>query len=158
MSTPLVVETGLGIAGANSYASVEQADAFLDIEGAAGWLLTTTAEKTRLLQLASRMIDQQVTFIGTAKLVTTQGLDCPTLEMTPIEFDIVRRACIYLAADIGTGAYSGTSVDVSSISLPNFSVTTRSTSIGTRFTPRVDRYLELVTLRGTGSCHFITRI
>lgn len=157
MST-LVVETGTGIVGANSYASVADADAFLDIEGATAWVTTTTAEKTRLLQLASRMIDQQVTYIGTAKLVPTQGLDAPTDIMVDIEFDILRRATIYLASDIGTGAYSGTSVDVSSISLPNFSVTTRATSDGARFTPRVDRYLGLITKSGIGNGNFITRI
>lgn len=59
MATTFVVETGAGIAGANSYLSVADADQYHENVGtaAASWSSKTTAEKQQALRDATEYLD-----------------------------------------------------------------------------------------------------
>lgn len=75
---PLVVETGAGLADANAYAAVAQADAFLDGDAVrrSAWAALSTTDKEALLISATRALDHAFHFVGD-KASTAQALEWP---------------------------------------------------------------------------------
>ena len=77
MSLTLTKETGTGLAGANSYADVADADAYF--EGhlyASAWAAADTATKAAALVMATRLVDSQFQFNG-FRAHDTQALQWP---------------------------------------------------------------------------------
>lgn len=73
----LVVETGVGLTGADSYASVEAADAYwLSMGGNAAWTAANTLSKEVALRRASEFVDIQF-FTSLNRKRNTQGLIVP---------------------------------------------------------------------------------
>lgn len=111
----LVVETGAGLANAESYASVAEADAYLAAVGNAVWGPLITADKETALRRATRYMQGEYggRWLG-LKATVTQALDHPRRDVpvadvynepgtvTYYESDelivAVRNACIELAA------------------------------------------------------------
>lgn len=89
-------ETGTGVAGANSYASVEQADAYFQLRGNEQWEGLQLEEKQRALVNASDYMDLRwgSRYIG-KRYSTTQGLLWPRIltTMPPVYPDTLIRAC-----------------------------------------------------------------
>lgn len=80
MAFVFIVEDGSGLAAANSYASVAEAnDYFAGRLYATAWGGADTADKEKALVLASLAIDAQVRFYG-GRLKQTQGLQWPRVE------------------------------------------------------------------------------
>ena len=87
MATTFLVETGAGVADANTYAAVADADQYLeDHRNSTVWSGLSTAQKQDALRMASRAIDawyqmrwkgRQVNPHQTSSGVDTQGLDWP---------------------------------------------------------------------------------
>lgn len=94
----LIVETGVGITGADSFASVAEADAFWAGRPSQGadWLALTTPRKEECLRDATDLISMRLTS-GTA----IGGLPWPWVDVDVIAFDLsrIKRATI-LAADV----------------------------------------------------------
>lgn len=102
----LIVELGTGVLAAESYLSVEEADAYFTSFANEDWLAATEAEKEVALRTASRDIDLLwgATFTGTM-FTTTQGLYFPrTIQGVPLN---LKRATAEMALMI-LGGYSGT--------------------------------------------------
>lgn len=109
---PLIVETGLGLASAESYASVDQASAYHSARGAAEW--DTVEDQEAALRKATDYMVQNYRLSWKGHRVTSeQALDWPRYEcydtdrflipsnVVPIE---VRNACIELALKVTTEA------------------------------------------------------
>lgn len=96
---PLVVETGFGIIGAESYASVAEADAYWGQRGGnPAWAAASQEAKEGALRLASEHIDM-FHLSGRPAFVDGQGLAFP-FEDEPITLSTitaVKRATIKLA-------------------------------------------------------------
>lgn len=77
MALVLTVEDGSGIAGANSYASVADADGYAEahVDGAA-WIAAITANKERALVMATRLLDFAMNWKGT-RVNANQALAWP---------------------------------------------------------------------------------
>ena len=104
----LLVETGEGILDAESYVSVEEADAYFALYGNEDWAAAEEPAKEIALRTASRDIDLLwgATFTGTI-FTTTQGLYFPrTVEGVPLN---LKRATAEMALMI-LGGYSATAV------------------------------------------------
>lgn len=73
-----VVEDGTSVAGSNSYVTVAFADDYFAIDSTVSvtWAAYLTAEKERLLQLASRILDQKVKWKG-KRFVETSSMRWP---------------------------------------------------------------------------------
>ena len=71
-----VVEDGTGVAGANSYATVAEGNAFDDAQFHAASWPSVTADKEKALATATRIIDQQFLWNG-QKGTEEQGLQWP---------------------------------------------------------------------------------
>lgn len=157
---PLIEETGVGVTGANSYVSAIGAAGLLEIEASSVWTNASLVERERVLILASRILDEQVVFRGTKRLTETQGLDFPTDVSTAQDLKILQMATSLLAVDILSGTYSAEGkLDIQSISLPNFSVTTRSSGINyAKFSSRIERLLAVLATNSSGTNNFITRV
>lgn len=81
----LVPEDGSGLAGANSYASVADGNAYH--QGhlyATKWTAATDTQKIAALVMATRLIDAYCRFAGSRK-TTTQPLQWPRIEAVDIE-------------------------------------------------------------------------
>lgn len=78
MAFTFLVEDGTGLTGANSYATVAEADDYLvaNIHVAPIWAALDTASKEYLLAWASRYLDQRATWNGD-RMVNTSGLRWP---------------------------------------------------------------------------------
>ena len=78
MSFTFTVETGAGLASANSYGSVSEMDdyAAVDVNYAASWAAFDSDEKEKRLAWASRVLDQKTSWRGT-KAVAESGLRWP---------------------------------------------------------------------------------
>jgi hypothetical protein len=77
MAVTLIVETGAGLANANSYASLGDADAYHQAHlHADDWLAATVETKSAALVWASRLLDEAVDWHG-VKAVTLSGLRWP---------------------------------------------------------------------------------
>lgn len=108
MAFTFVVEDGTGLADANSYASVEEADDYLtaNIHVFPKWTLLSLEEKQHLLVWGSRHLDQRADWNGTKK-VADSGRRHPRCGLidrdgNPISPDIVavpvKQAAIEMAA------------------------------------------------------------
>lgn len=65
MAVVLIVEDGTGVANANTYASRATGDAFADAHlYATNWTSATDARKDAALAMATRLIDQEIQFVG----------------------------------------------------------------------------------------------
>lgn len=75
----LVLETGEGLDDANSYVSRDEADAYyaIDLVFAPTWAAFTDEEKDTRLIWATRLMDQQCTFLGYPTYPTVQALRWP---------------------------------------------------------------------------------
>lgn len=82
MAFAFLVETGVGLAEANSYASVEFADTYLSInvQQFAAWDALSPTEKQHLLARASQYLDRMIRWNGT-KVVEDSGLRWPRAEV-----------------------------------------------------------------------------
>ena len=119
---PFVVENGTGITGANSYATVAELDAYAefryDMTGK-----STQDKQSALVVASSDWLDGQHTFNG-EKLVSTQGLDFPTVgDGLP---DAIKEAALKAALLQIQGLLM---VDLTSISTTG-EVTSESKSVG----------------------------
>jgi hypothetical protein len=93
----LVIETGFGVALADSYVSVEDADAYwARMGGDPAWSTATTQQKEVALRRASEFVDIQF-FTARARRVTTQGLMWPGPDDTYMVEPLVQRAVLILA-------------------------------------------------------------
>jgi hypothetical protein len=82
MPITVIVETGEGLADANSYASVAEADSFheTNVHSAAKWAVMTSDQKAMSLITATRILDQQWQWNGYKKSVT-QALQWPRVQV-----------------------------------------------------------------------------
>lgn len=76
MSIVLVVETGSGVSGANTYISATDADLYQANRGRSSWALLSADSKATALIKATEAIDAQYPWIG-VKMTRTQGLQWP---------------------------------------------------------------------------------
>ncbi len=77
MALILIKETGAGLANANSYADLADANAYHDGHlYASAWTAATDAQKSTALVMASRLIDAEFQFNGT-RTVESQSLQWP---------------------------------------------------------------------------------
>lgn len=108
----LVVEDGTGIVTANAYASVEEVDEILAVNVHSKWSVISDAEtKEKLIQWASRILDQRVKWHG-RKLHQTSGLAWPRVcardrEGFPIEDNIVPLVVKVAVAELADHLLSG---------------------------------------------------
>jgi hypothetical protein len=87
MALVLVKEDGSGLAGANSYASAVDGDAYHDGHlYASAWTAATTGNKEKGLVMATRVIDALFRFNG-FKRMTTQALQWPRRECPDVDSD-----------------------------------------------------------------------
>ncbi|AZF88138.1 head-tail connector protein [Microcystis phage Me-ZS1] len=73
---PIIVENGLGLVDAESYASVAEADTYHSNFGNTAWASLTTEAKENALRRATQYIDTAYRFWG-EKLSTEQALEFP---------------------------------------------------------------------------------
>jgi hypothetical protein len=88
MALTLTVEDGTGLAGANSFATVAEADTYH--EGhlyASGWTGATTEQKEAALVMATRLLDRKTKWPGTRNS-STQALAWPRSDGECDGFDI----------------------------------------------------------------------
>jgi hypothetical protein len=78
MAFVFTVEDGTGLAGANSYASLDEADDYLtaNIHVYTKWAALTDENKESLLAFASRVLDQRTSWLG-EKAVAASALRWP---------------------------------------------------------------------------------
>lgn len=78
MAFIFTVETGVGLTGANSYVSLDEADDYLiaNIHVYPTWAALTDENKESLLAFASRVLDQRTSWLG-EKTVAGSGLRWP---------------------------------------------------------------------------------
>lgn len=81
----MIVETGIGIADANSYADIDFADTFHADRGNASWAEASQVKREQALIRATDYIDRNYIFSGVA-LSKDQALQAPRLEgsMKPV--------------------------------------------------------------------------
>lgn len=104
-----VVEDGSGVAFANSYVTLDEADDYLSIKGASAdaWIALTDEEKEEYLMWATRLLDQRADFEGhltyTDPLQTLRwprsgvmGRDCISVEIDVIP-NPIKAATIEIA-------------------------------------------------------------
>lgn len=107
----LIVETGAGLPGAESYASVEAADAYHAGRGNAQWVALTTERREQLLRAAT---DYMVVYAGTwsgSRQFAAQALDWPRVDATAHGFEVaagfvppaIVTACAVLALKAAAG-------------------------------------------------------
>lgn len=76
----LVVEDGTGVVTANAYATVEEVDEILSLNIHSQWsLITDPVTKEKLIQWASRILDERVRWFG-KKTYPTSGLAWPRMQ------------------------------------------------------------------------------
>lgn len=93
----LVVETGYGLTGADSYASVEEADAYwARMGGNATWDAATVPQKEVALRRASEFIDINW-LAGLTPLNVGQGLYWPSDTWEEAHLYLLRRATVQVA-------------------------------------------------------------
>lgn len=116
MAVTLVVEDGTGIATANSYLTVAEADAILCVNPVmyATWTALTAQQMDEYLVWASDYIDCYVQWFGT-KTVPDSGLrwprtgvcDCDGIEIGPNEIpDKLKTAVAQLAIFLTSSSYN----------------------------------------------------
>lgn len=76
MAIVLVVETGSGVSGANTYISAADADLYQAARGRSSWATLDADAKATALIKAAEAIDSQYPWIGT-KMTRAQGLQWP---------------------------------------------------------------------------------
>ncbi len=107
MAFTLTVETGAIVSGANSYASVADADDYFDGRlYSTPWQQAETPKKERALAWATQLLDERVSWRGT-RVSTTQalrwprsGVSCPDRDALEADDEIparVKRAVYELA-------------------------------------------------------------
>lgn len=79
MAIALIVETGPGVSGANTYISVADADLYQANRGRSSWAALTDDAKAIALITATEAIDSLYPWIGKRK-TATQGLKWPRIE------------------------------------------------------------------------------
>lgn len=99
----LTPETGEGVAGANSYASTQEADDYHELRGNAAWASATAAQKTAGLVQATDYLTAHYRPV-LPSLTATQGLPWPTVDGLPAP---VKAATITLALYALAGPISG---------------------------------------------------
>jgi hypothetical protein len=88
-STPIiVVENGTGIATANSYATLAEADTYYDERHNVTWQSSSTSARTVALIKATDYIDYTYSFKGTPS-GTTQALQWPRTRATDINLIVI---------------------------------------------------------------------
>lgn len=97
---PLIVETGYIVAGANSYASIADADAYHSDRLNTAWAAATTAQKTATLLKATAYLDGKYhrRWIG-VRIYSQQPLDWPRAIATP-EFEGIFSGGVALPTEI----------------------------------------------------------
>jgi hypothetical protein len=113
----LIVETGAGLADAESYASVADADAYHAGRGNAQWTALTTERKEQLLRMATEYMAVYAGSLSGVRQYSTQALDWPRLEAAGHGFAVppsfvppgVKNACAVLALSAAAGPLSGAS-------------------------------------------------
>jgi hypothetical protein len=151
----LVVENGSGLASAESYISVDDADTYHSNRGNTDWAALTTAEKERLLRIAT---DYMVAVYRLRwdgyRYVNTQALDWPRIYVPIrdicsvnafpqyVDFDIVPTQVKNACAELALKANSETLLEDQS------QVTIRE-KVGPieveydKFSPQFKRYLQI---------------
>ena len=108
---PIIIETGDGLADAESYASVAAADARCASLGMTGWAALTEADKEIALRRATLFMATYRTRWAGRRVHQRQALDWPrynvvvdgfTVPSTAVPLDVV-NACIDLAVRAGSG-------------------------------------------------------
>lgn len=90
----LIVEDGTGVANADSYSSVADADAYFTRYGIpAAWGTAALDVKEGALRNATRFVDQSVRFFG-KKVVESQALEFPRTEFVTTTGEIVPEGVI----------------------------------------------------------------
>lgn len=103
---PLTVEDGSGVAGADSYISITDADTYFGARGnPSQWTSLGMEEKEAFLRVAATFEDGAYQWKGHRK-TTMQGLDWPREEVVDDEGDavaddVVPRNVIYAQAELG---------------------------------------------------------
>lgn len=108
----LIVETGVGLPDANSYASVASADAYYSQRGNADWAALTTAAKESALILATDYLEATYTEAWKGERVSgTQALSWPRYDVIVDGYELISNAlpiklvhaCIELALRANSG-------------------------------------------------------
>jgi len=102
---PIIVETGAGVEGANSFASIVEADDFHSLRNNTAWASATSTEKTAALVNASDYLN---TFYvaSCGPLSASQGLQWPTMADSGLPAPI-RAATLSLALYALSGPLTG---------------------------------------------------
>ena len=89
MALTLILETGAGLANANSYATVAESDAYHDGHlYATAWTGATSGNKAAALVMATRLIDAEIQFLG-LRTIMTQALQWPRTDVPNPDADAV---------------------------------------------------------------------
>lgn len=108
----LVVEDGTGVVTANAYATVAEVDEILSVNIHSKWgVITDAATKEKLIQWASRILDERVKWHG-KKTFDTSGLAWPRTgvrdrEGTLIDDNLVPLAVKVAAAELADHLLAG---------------------------------------------------
>ncbi|MHB1125235.1 MAG: DnaT-like ssDNA-binding protein [Ramlibacter sp.] len=154
----LIVETGAGLADAESYATVEQADAYLAARNYPAWALLAPEAKEAALRMATAYM-HAFAWKG-IRSYQTQALDWPRTGVVadgyPVDGDrvpaAVRNACIELARRASTGELApDQGQQIASKSVGPVSVTYQAGSTNARRFPHVAVMLSSLMHGGGGS-------
>jgi len=98
----LVVEDGTGVVTANAYASVEEVDEILGVNIHSQWSLIVDVEtKEKLIQWASRILDERVKWFG-KKTHPTSGRAWPRVMVKDREGLLIEDNVVPLAVKVAT--------------------------------------------------------
>lgn len=98
----IVVEDGTGIVTANAYATVAEVDEILAVNIHSKWsLITDDATKEKLIQWASRILDERVKWFG-KKTYPTSGLAWPRTGVKDREGILIDDNLVPLAVKVAT--------------------------------------------------------
>lgn len=135
----LTTEDGTGLAGAESYLSVADADTYWSNRGDATWAAATTANKEESLRRATQYLDATFNWIG-GILLTTQALGWPRSgawdreerDLSDQVPTLVEQATAELAKEALSGAL------VSTVSRGDQAIRVKAGSVEVEFDPDTD--------------------
>ena len=162
--TTLTVEDGTGVASANSYATLAQANVWHQEHGTIDdWICLDSTQQTAMLVRATRAIERAFSWAGDI-LSTTQGLGLPRstiyrLDGRPIDgaaqVALASEAASFLALRLWQDRQESGEADVQSERLLDYSVTYHKPG-NRRAYPQVDEILSPIMAGGGMSGGFAT--
>jgi len=149
----LIVETGDLIANANSYATVAEADAYLNARGRADWAALPSERKEQLMILAADYLNTMYVWAG-EKYDLNQSMSLPTswIDMIPAQVKYAQFLLAYEAKDAELAtSVSGPSVKLTEKSLDGVGSTKTEYKDDAPFTGRSFPLIDALVSRFTTS-------